>query len=136
MTAINSNSKVTMSLNEIRAFNPCELGWKTLLKALNKTAPDDEQIPLEFILKSNGIRDAIWCFRVNWLEHKDLYMVFVNECAARAKGYAKTANAAANAIYNAIATYAAYAADIDATNAAIENEKTLQTNHLLQLLTS
>jgi len=51
------------TLNKIRSHSPCESGWKKLLKHLGKTAPDDEPLPLLTILNSNGLEDAVWCFR-------------------------------------------------------------------------
>jgi len=51
------------TLNKIRSHSPCESGWKKLLKHLDKTAPDDEPLPLLTILDSNGLDDALWCFR-------------------------------------------------------------------------
>lgn len=51
------------TLNEIKSHDPCESGWKKLLKSLNKTCSDDEPISLKFILESNGIKDAIWALR-------------------------------------------------------------------------
>ena len=89
---------ISMSLNQIREFRPCTSGWETLLKAQGKTVPDDVQIPLIDILKSNGLEDAIWCMRVNWFEHKTVYMKFVNWCA-------DTADAAAYAAVRADAAY-------------------------------
>lgn len=145
-------AKVTMSLNQIRAFGPCIKGWQTLLTALGKTTPDDEQINLAFIVESNGIQDAIWCMRVNWFEHKSLYMEFVQGCKNRAKEYAATAATAyaTDAAYAAYATaatayatayatadaaYAAAATAYAAANAAAAAaEKQQQKEHLLQLL--
>ena len=49
------------TLNDIRSKSPCESGWSTLLKALNKTKADDEPVSFEFILDSNGLDDALWC---------------------------------------------------------------------------
>jgi len=51
------------TLNKIRSHSPCENGWKKLLKHLGKAAPDDEPLPLLTILNSNGLDDAVWCFR-------------------------------------------------------------------------
>ena len=114
--------EITVTLNQIRSFYPCSSGYATLLKALNKTTADDTPIPLAFILKSNGIQDAIWCMRINWFEHKYIYMQFINNCVKRAKKYAAAADAAA---YAATTTYAAdaYAA-----------ERKIQTNSLRTLL--
>jgi len=93
---------IYMTLNQIREFSPCQLGWVTLLTSLGKNKADDEPIPLSWIIKSNGICDAIWCFRVNWFEHRDLYMAFLNGCVIRADEYA--------AIYGADAAYTSGAA--------------------------
>ena len=51
------------TLNKIRAFKPCEDGWKKLLKHLSKTKADDEQLSIITILDSNGMNDALWCLR-------------------------------------------------------------------------
>ena len=51
------------TLNKIRAFKPCEDGWKKLLKHLSKTKADDEQLSIITILDSNGLSDALWCLR-------------------------------------------------------------------------
>ena len=51
------------TLNKIRENSPCESGWEKLLNTLGKTKADDEELALLTILDSNGIRDAIWCFR-------------------------------------------------------------------------
>jgi hypothetical protein len=99
-----------MSLNQIRAFSPCVSGWNTLLKAQGKTMADDVQIPLLDILKSNGTRDAIWCMRVNWFQHKELYMKFINGCVKRAKVYAADAAADVAADVADAADYVAFAA--------------------------
>ena len=157
-------AQVTMSLNEIRAFRPCYVGWKKLLVAQGgeEAADFDKQIPLLDILESNGIRDAIWCMRVKWFMHKPLFIAFVNSCASRAKKHAAataadayayacaydaaaTATAAAADAYADAATAAAAAAAADATATtadayayacAYEAERKIQTNHLKQLLIS
>jgi hypothetical protein len=51
------------TLNAIRAHEPCEDGWKKLLRHLGKTRADDEPLPLRVILDSNGLDDALWCLR-------------------------------------------------------------------------
>lgn len=51
------------TLNEIRAFSPCESGWKKLLAHLGKTNADDEPLAITTVLDSNGLDDTIWCFR-------------------------------------------------------------------------
>ena len=52
---------MTTTLNKIRDHSPCKDGWKRLLKYLNKTEEDDEELKIETIIKSNGVDDAIWC---------------------------------------------------------------------------
>ena len=51
------------TLNEIRKHSPCSDGWGNLLLSLDKTQPDDEDLDLMYILKSNGIQDAVWALR-------------------------------------------------------------------------
>ena len=66
------------TLNKIKEYRPCVLGWRTLLKSLNKTEADDEPIALAYILKSNGIEDAVWCLRC--FDHKE-YCLFLADVA-------------------------------------------------------
>ncbi len=106
----NTKKPNTMSTNQIRAFSPCASGWQKLLKHLGKVVADDEQIPFVTILESNGVRDAIWCMRVNWFEHKEQYMEFVTACSNAAAAYADAADDAYDAY--ADAAYAAYAAEV------------------------
>ena len=56
-------NKLTTTLNNIKACRPCEDGWTKLLKHLGKTQADDEPLPYETILDSNGLNDALWCCR-------------------------------------------------------------------------
>ena len=51
------------TLNKIRAHSPCKEVWEKLLKYLRKTKSDDEPLSLLTILDSNGLDDALWCFR-------------------------------------------------------------------------
>nr|WP_294974938.1 hypothetical protein [uncultured Pseudomonas sp.] len=55
--------KFMTTLNEIRACDPCQEGWRKLLSTLGKTKADDEPLSLLTILDSNGLDDAIWCAR-------------------------------------------------------------------------
>jgi hypothetical protein len=52
------------TLKDIKKHSPCQEGWKTLLKSLGKTKADDEPLPFEAILDSNGMDDALWCLLV------------------------------------------------------------------------
>ena len=51
------------TLNKIRSNGPCVNGWENLLTHLGKTKADDEPLDLLTILDSNGLDDALWCFR-------------------------------------------------------------------------
>jgi hypothetical protein len=51
------------TLNKIRQHSPCVDGWSKLLRHLNKTQADDEPLSITTILDSNGVDDALWCFR-------------------------------------------------------------------------
>jgi hypothetical protein len=51
------------TLNKIRDNLPCTSGWEKLLRSLNKTKADDEPISIVQIIDSNGLDDALWCFR-------------------------------------------------------------------------
>jgi len=51
------------TLNQIRACNPCQEGWRKLLAHLGKTKGDDESLSIVTILDSNGLDDALWCLQ-------------------------------------------------------------------------
>lgn len=68
------------TLNKIRACSPCISGWMKLLKHLNKTVADDELLPFEVILDSNGLDDALWCMR-SAAEYEREWRLFAVWCA-------------------------------------------------------
>ena len=73
---------ITTTLNAIRAHDPCESGWKKILKHLGKSKADDAPLPLLTILESNGIDDALWCTRA--VDGYDaLWRHFAVDCAER-----------------------------------------------------
>ena len=55
---------ITTTLERIRAYRPCEYGWKKLLAGLGKTTADDEPLPFAKIVEINGLDAALWCCRV------------------------------------------------------------------------
>lgn len=67
----------TTTLNKIRECSPCKNGWETLLKSLNKTKADDEEITLAHILESNGLDDALWCLRASNASERDMRLFAV-----------------------------------------------------------
>jgi hypothetical protein len=54
---------IPITINQIRAHQPCSNGWEKLLRHLGKSAADDEPFPLLTVLESNGLDDALWCLR-------------------------------------------------------------------------
>nr|BAR33223.1 hypothetical protein [uncultured Mediterranean phage uvMED] len=54
---------IKITLNKIKAHDPCQDGWEKLLAHLGKTEADDQEFPLAEVLKSNGLTDALWCLR-------------------------------------------------------------------------
>jgi hypothetical protein len=61
-TTMKTAMKTTMTLGEIRAFHPCEPGWKKLIAECG-TSADEHVVDLRDILRSNGPRDAWWATR-------------------------------------------------------------------------
>ena len=51
------------TLNTIRRHHPCNGGYKKLLKYLDKTKADGEELDLLTILESNDLSDTLWCLR-------------------------------------------------------------------------
>ena len=71
---------ICTTLNKIKAHDPCEDGWKKLLKHLGKTKADDEPLPLLTILESNGLDDTLWCLRAV-PEHDKEWRLYAVWCA-------------------------------------------------------
>jgi len=138
---------IVTTLNKIKKHNPCEDGWKTLLRYLEKTKSDDEPLAFLTILESNGFDDSLWCIK-SAPEYQKEWRLFSVWCARRvqhlmtdersiaaldvaekfANGYATreelsaawdAAGAAANAAANAAVWAAANAAAWAAANAAV-----------------
>ena len=68
------------TLNKIKKYDPCDSGWKMLLKNLGKTKSDDEPLAFLTILESNGFYDAIWCMR-SAPEYEKEWRLFAVWCA-------------------------------------------------------
>jgi len=129
---------ITMSTNEIKAFNPCEAGWKRLLTGLNKSKADDEQIPFVKFLETNEIDEVFWAMRVKWFQHKETFMNVVNAAVERAAYYAAdAAERAADTAYYAVdarhaASCAARAAFYAAYNANATAEREQQKQDIIK----
>ena len=56
-------SKLTVTLNDMRAHTPCEGSWRKLLDSLGKTQADDTPVSLRHIYDLLGLHDALWALR-------------------------------------------------------------------------
>jgi len=118
------------TLNEIKKHDPCEGGWKTLLKYLGKTKADDEELTFLTILESNGFDDALWCARSE-PKYSSEWRIFAQWCIEQVRHITDetiyltdrvsvTRNAAIAADFASEKTadiYANYAADEDVDDA-------------------
>ena len=157
-------AKISASLAEIKAKNPCTSGWKQIVQFLAFSSKGDNcdytnntQIDYRVFLESNGIQDTIWAWRCKWFEGKYIWMKVVNAAVKRSKkyasathdsathasaAYASAAYASAHASASAASASAAYASaaaayaasSAAAAYAASASERRLQTKHLLMLL--
>jgi len=84
------------TLNKIKKHNPCEDGWKTLLRYLEKTKSDDEELPFLTILESNGFDGALWCAR-SAPEYEKEWRLFAVWCARQVQ-HLMTSNASLAAL--------------------------------------
>lgn len=71
------------TLNKIKNCNPCPSGWRKLLSNLGKLGPDDEPLSFATIIRSNGLKDAVWCLRL--LEDQNRIAWFALLCALEVK---------------------------------------------------
>ena len=71
---------ICTTLNKIREHSPCSDGWQKLLRHLNKTQADDEQLLIAVIFESNGLDDALWSLRT-LPEHNNLWRQYAVWCA-------------------------------------------------------
>ena len=77
---------ITVSLNEIRAHSPCELGWKKVLASKGGTSADvDAQFPITDILESNDLDDTLWTLRCR-PEYSNLWRKFAVWAARQVEG--------------------------------------------------
>ena len=52
---------MTLTLQEIRDHSPCQSGWKKLTKAVGNDMTTE--LSIGDVVISNGLEDALWCFR-------------------------------------------------------------------------
>ena len=76
--------KLTTTMKDIRAADPCEDGWEKLLEHMGKTRTDAKHDETEFslavVLESNGIGDALWVLD-NVLQNRRICSLFAADCA-------------------------------------------------------
>jgi len=66
---------VYTTLNKISAF-VTHKSLDKLLSSLGKAQADDEPLALVSILESNGLRDALWCIRTVFDQHREKIIQF------------------------------------------------------------
>ena len=76
------------TLNAIRKYSPDESFWVKLLACLGKTKADDEPLSIIDIIKSNGLRAAIWCLRAVDGHDKEIRL-FAIWCARQMQHFIK-----------------------------------------------
>lgn len=55
---------IATTLKAIRDCHPCTQGWRNLLRGLGEPLLDyEDPLPIQTILRINGIDDALWCLR-------------------------------------------------------------------------
>ncbi|MDC7243953.1 MAG: hypothetical protein PQJ44_08625 [Sphaerochaetaceae bacterium] len=66
------------TFQRIKYYGPCENGWKTLI-GYYKPKSLKKEITIEEIVKSNGIKDAVWALRA--VENKKTTILFCADIA-------------------------------------------------------
>ena len=113
---------ITITLNKIRACDPCENGWKILLTSKGVSADYDAEFPLTDVIESNGFDDALWCLRC-LPEYNRLWRKYAVWCARQVEHLmvdqrSKDALDVADQHADGMATDAELAAASDAASAA------------------
>jgi len=72
------------TLNQLRTHAPDPVRWRKLLRNLGKSHADDEALDILTILESNGLDDALWCFRAV-KRHQRTMRLFAVACARTVK---------------------------------------------------
>ena len=67
------------TLNKIREFSLCSTSREKILKPLNKTKADDEELSFKYILDVLGIIGAAWCLRAINFKDQCLFLADVAE---------------------------------------------------------
>ena len=66
----NYKVKLTTTLELLKSKDACSDGLETLIKYLGEDYPQDKEINLLTILKSNGVRHCFWAFRATKEDNK------------------------------------------------------------------
>jgi hypothetical protein len=54
---------IQLTLNQLRAAEPCKEGWRAALKGRRKRKADDAPFALVELIQSNGIRETLWAIK-------------------------------------------------------------------------
>jgi len=86
------STPVMVTLNQIKEYRPCSLGWRCILSNQVKTTADDVEFPLVDAFKSNSISDVIWALRC--IERKYIAVSLANYCCERTESLLQRAQEA------------------------------------------
>jgi hypothetical protein len=76
---------IKITLNQIKAHNPCEDGWAEIQAANHLHGGDyDKPFPLSAALDTNGLSDVLWSLRC-LPEHNSLWRKYAVWCARQAQ---------------------------------------------------
>lgn len=78
-------TQIKITLNKIKAKEPCSDGWENILRGRGKAAADDEEFPLSEAFQSNSLEDVLWALRC-LPEHDRLWRKFAVWCARQVQG--------------------------------------------------
>ena len=112
---------LTVTLNDIRAHDPCRDSWRKLLDSLGKTQADDTPVPLRYIHGLLGLADALWALRALPEQHHGQIRLLACDFAESVLPLtADPRSAEAIRVARAYAVGQATDAELDAARAAAE----------------
>ena len=80
-----TKDKITTSLKQIKAHDPCSDGYAKLVKALGKDYDEETPITFKNIYESNEYNDTLWALRAVDPKFYPLWRHFAVDCAEDVK---------------------------------------------------
>jgi hypothetical protein len=63
---------IQLTLNQLRAAEPCKEGWRAALKCRRKRKADDAPFALAELIQSNGIQETLWAIKAVQDQEREL----------------------------------------------------------------